>query len=92
MNAGKEVILLLLKDLVIVGNPGGNKFGNTAFDNGFGQFRIFQLVADGHPQTCLDQSWEVQVERMVRKTGQFDIGCGAVGPPGQHDAQDIRRP
>ncbi len=89
MDAGKEIIFLLLQDPVVIGDPRGDKFRNTSFYYFFGQLGIFELVADGHALPGPDQFREVGIESMMGETRQVHIGSGPVGPFGQDYSKDF---
>ena len=78
MDGTKKVVLLLFQNFVVGGDAGRHQFGDAALDEGFGEFGIFQLVADGHAVAGAYQFGKVGVEGMVRKTGEVLVGGGSV--------------
>ena len=45
---GKEIILLVIKDLIVVANPGCYELGDASLHNALHHFRVFELVADSN--------------------------------------------
>ena len=85
----KEIVLLMREYIVIGRYAGSDQFGNTAFDQRFGLFRIFQLVAYGHALAGSYQFGQIGIQRMMRKAGQFDKLGSSVGTPCQRYPQDL---
>ena len=48
VDGGKEVVLALFEHFVVDRYTRCNQFNDTAFHECFGQFRIFQLLTNGH--------------------------------------------
>ena len=67
--AAEEVVLLDLQHVFPEGDAGRNNLCYTAFDQFFGEFRVLQLVADGHFEAGPHQLGEVIFQRMMRKAG-----------------------
>ena len=67
--AAEEVVLLDLQHVFPEGDAGRNNLCYTAFDQFFGEFRILQLVTDGHFESGPNQLGEVVFQRMMRKAG-----------------------
>ena len=71
MYGSQKVVLLVVEHIVAHGHTRGHQFGNAALHQGFGEFGVFQLVANGHPASGTNQFGQVSVERMVWKSGHF---------------------
>ena len=87
--AGQEIILLLVQKLVIEGYSWRDKFGDTSFDKFLGEFRVFQLIADGHLVAGADKFREVGINGVVRESGHLDVALVPVGFLGLDDAQNL---
>ena len=90
MDGAQEIVLSGLQDLIVHGDPGRYEFGDASFHNLFCHFGILQLVANGHPETRLDQLGQIGVERVVRKSGEGRFTLGARAPFCQDDSQYSR--
>ena len=90
MHAGQEVVFLVVEYVVVDGDAGGYQFGDAALDEFLGQFRVFELFADGDPFAGAYQFGQIGVEGVVGETGQLDILGGSVGASGEGDAQYFR--
>ena len=87
--AGEEVVLLLVKQLVVESHSRRNQFCNTSFDQFLGEFRVFQLVADGHLVARTDKFRKIDVYGVVRESGHLDVALVSVGFLGLDNAKDL---
>ena len=88
-HGGQEVVLLLAEQVVVVGHTWCDEFRHAALDQLLGEFRIFQLVADGHLEAGLHQLGKIVVDGVIGNTGQRGVGAAAAGAPCQHDSQRL---
>ena len=92
MHGCKEIVLFIVEHIVVDGHTGGNQLRDPTFHQFLGQFRVFQLVADGHPLARTDEFGQVGVECVVGKSGHLHhFALSAVGSFGEGDAQNVRR-
>ena len=91
LHRGQEVVLLLLQHAVVVGHAGGHQLDDAALDQLLGEFRVFELFADGHFQACPHQLGQIGVQGMVGEPRHGLFGGGTVVPPRQNDAQHLGR-
>ena len=91
MDGSKKIIFTVFENIIIDGNTGCHQFGNPAFDNVFGHFRVFELLADGHPLPGPNQLGQIGIQRVIRKSGQFHGTGRPVGPACQGDPQYLSR-
>ncbi len=85
------IVLILLENRIVVGNSRGDKLGNTAFDELFGEFRILQLVANRYFIARLHQFGKITLQSMMRHPCHFDKFALTAGAPRQHDTQHFTR-
>ena len=91
MHGSQKVVFPAREHIVSQRHPRCHQFGDASFHQFLGQFRVFELVADGHSISCPDQPRQVVVERMVRKTGHFCRGiCPLLVAFRQGDPQHLR--
>ncbi|OIQ77513.1 hypothetical protein GALL_407910 [mine drainage metagenome] len=57
MQRGEVIVTFLMKDIVVDSYTRRNQFSYPALYNGFGGFRVFQLVADGYALPGPYQFW-----------------------------------
>ncbi len=69
---GYEVVLFLVEQLLVESHAGGHDLGYPPLDDVLGEFRVFQLVADGHLVTRTHKTGEIGVDGMVGETGHRD--------------------
>ena len=92
MDTCQKIVFFLLQHLVVGGDTGSDQFGDTAFDDGFGKFRVFQLFAYSHAQASAHQFGQVGVNGMMGKASHIYGGRCPVGLLGQHNAENLRCP
>src|SRR5450432_1238030 len=80
MNSSQKIITAVLQQFILCSGSGSHHFCNAPFHNTLGEFWIFQLVADGHPETTLHQFMEIGIQGMMWKTSQFTGSCGTIIP------------
>src|SRR6476646_605764 len=73
----------------IIRYSGCDKLGNTSLYNGLCKFRIFELIADGHPHAGADKLGKIGIKRMVRKAGKLNRSLVTIGTLGEHNSQNI---
>ena len=78
MHRRQEVVPSRGEHLIVHRHPGGDELRYAAFDDLFGQFRVFQLVAHRYPPTGQHQFGQIGVDGVVRETGHRRFG----GQPG----------
>ena len=71
MHSGKKVVFLIIQHIVAHGHTRRHKFGDAAFDEFFGQFRVFQLVANGYAFARTYKFWQICIKRMMWKSGHL---------------------
>ncbi len=88
----QEVVLLVRQHRVAHGHARRHQFGDAALHQFLCQFRVFELVADGHAFTCTNQFRQIGVEGMVRKTSHGNAAgrraCHA-RPLRERDSQNV---
>ena len=85
----QKVIFFDIEHIVVGRYARCNKFGDAAFDQLFGEFRVFELVANGHAQPGTHKFRQIGVERMMRKSGHSRCVGIFAGTFGQCDAQNF---
>ena len=70
MQRGQKVIALGLQQGLVVGNSGGNEFGDATLDNSLNRFGILELFANSHLKARPYQPRHVGIEGMVREARQ----------------------
>ena len=88
-HCGQEVVLLLREQVIVVGDTRRDEFRDAALDQFFGEFRVFQLVADGHLEAGLHQAGQVVVDGVVGNAGQRGVAARTARAPRQHDSQRL---
>ena len=69
------------------GHTWGDQLSHSPLDNSDSFLGVFQLVADGDPMARANQLGQVIIERMVRKSGQFNFTRTPVSPFREDDVQ-----
>ena len=87
MYCTQKVVFSHSQHIIIGRYTGGNKLGNTAFHQCFGKLRVFELVADSHPQAGSDKLGQVGIQCVVREPCQLHVSRRPVLPLGERDAQ-----
>ena len=87
--AGEEVVFLLRKHLLAESHAGGHDLRDAALDEGLGQFRVLELVADGHLIAGAHELGQVDVDGMVGDAGHGDGVGRDAGALREHDAEDL---
>ena len=59
MQSAKEVVLLHLQHHIVVRDTRRHQLRDTALHQPFGRLGVFQLLADSHTASCLDQFGEI---------------------------------
>ena len=90
MDGREKVVLLVVEHMLIDGHSRGHHLGDATFHQSLGRLRVFQLVADGHTQSCPHQSGQIGVEGVIGKAGHLCAEGGTVVAPGKRDAEDAR--
>ena len=90
MHAGQKVVFFVVEDIIVDRNAGRDQLGDTSFDQFLGEFRVFELFADGNPFSRANQFGKVSIECVMRESGQFDVLGRSVGPPCEGDTQYLR--
>ncbi len=89
-DGGHVEIALVVEELGVGDHPGRDHPYHLPLDNPFGQGRIFDLLADGHPPARLDQLGQIGRGRMVGETAQWHlVGLILVVAAGEGDAEDL---
>ena len=83
----QEVVLLDFQHVLAEGDARRDDLRHPALDEFLGEFRILQLVADGHLEARPDQFREVVLDGVVREAGHGDGSLVAVGFLGLHQSQ-----
>ena len=92
VDGGEEVVFFIVEHVIAHGYARGDEFGNAPLDESFGEFGVFQLVADGHTSSCPNQFRQISVQGVVGKSCHFgDIAATTVIPLGKGDAENARR-
>ena len=71
MDGRQEVVLATIQDIVAHGYAWCDEFGDAALHQFLGEFRVLQLVANGHAIASADEAWQVRIEGVVGETGHF---------------------
>ena len=87
MNGSKEVVFLMVQNIVIDRNSRRNQLRNPSFHQFLGHLRVFQLIADCNTFTGTDQFRQIGIERMMRETRHFDKLSRSVGFFSLYDSQ-----
>ena len=85
----QEVILLVWKNRVTDCHTRCPQLGDTAFHQFLRQFRVFQLVTDGHALAGANQFGQVSVECMMGKPSHFNRLGLSVGTFCQGNAKNL---
>ena len=89
LHSCQKIVLLLLEQLLAVGNPRGNQFCNPPFHYLFCEFGIFQLVAHRNLVTALHQFWKIGIYGMMGESGKIYRRSVAVGSFGKDNPQHL---
>ncbi len=89
VQSADEIVFLLVKQLFVEGDAGGNEFRHAPLHKFLGEFRIFQLVADRYFVTGANQFRQMDVDGMVWEPGHVHEALLSVGFAGQDDAQHL---
>ena len=73
----------------VVVHAGGHQLGDAALDQFFGEFGVFQLVADGHFVAGSDHFWQINVYGVVRNPREIRVIAGTGGLAGQYEPQHL---
>ena len=87
----KEVVFLVIQHVITHCHARRDEFCNASFDKFLCEFRVFQLVANGHSPTRSDKFRQIGVKCMVRKSCHFDgwfFACTVVAS-GECDAKNL---
>ena len=87
VDGSEEIVLLVVEHRVLHGHARSHQFGDASLHQFLGQFRVLQLVADGHALARPDQFRQVGVQRVVRESRHLVALVVAVVSVGQCDAQ-----
>ena len=91
VDGGEPVVFPRVEDLVVEGHTGRDHFGDPALDDGLGGLGVLELVTNRHTVAGPDELGQVVLEGVVRESGEFNLGGGAVLPGGQHDVEHLGR-
>ena len=75
MNGGQKIVFATHQHVIGECHTRRNEFGNAALYQLFCQFRVFQLVANGHSVAGTDEARQIGVECMVWEAGHLS-GAG----------------
>ena len=85
----KEIVLLVVQDVVGHGDTRRHKFRDASFDKFLSKLRVLKLVADGHTLARPDEFRQIGVEGMIRKSGHRSIFLAvAVAPSRERNAKN----
>ncbi len=79
----------MVKQLVVESHSWRNQFGHTAFHEFLGEFRILQLVADGHLVARADKFRKIDIYGVMWESGHLDVAFVPVGFFGLDNAQNL---
>ena len=86
--AGRQpVVLGAGEQPVVEADAGGHELGDAALYEGLGELRVLQLVADSHLVARLHHFRQIDVDGVVRHSGQFGERPAAAGFAGEHQAE-----
>ncbi len=88
MDRRQEGVALDVGGVFAVTGAGSDQFDDSALDEEFGLFRVFQLFADSHPLSRPYQFGQIGVYGVERKACQFDRSRRARRAFGERDAQN----
>ena len=71
MDSCKEVVLLVVKNVVAKSNTRGYKLCDATLNKLFSEFWILQLIADSHTLSCPNQLGQIGVQRMMGKASHL---------------------
>ena len=86
----KVIVLFLLQHAVGECHPGGDDFYDVPFDDPFGMFGVFELLANGDTVPRLEKLGQVRVECVMGESGKRDFPGSAVAALCQCDSQNAR--
>ena len=86
----EEVVLLVVQHVVREGHAGGHQLGDAALHKLLRQFRVLQLVANGHTLSGADEFRQVCIESMVGESRHLVALVIAVVALGEGYAQYAR--
>jgi hypothetical protein len=89
-DGAQEVVFLGFKKHVIRERARGHDAHNISFNDSFGRFGIFYLLADCDLKASLYHFLEISIHGMERYTCQGDGVASGLAPAGQGQAQDSR--
>ena len=86
-DGGEVVGPLRVEEAVVEGDARRHHLDDAALDDLPGVLRIFELLADGHPQPGGDELGQVAVEGVVGEAGEGDVGGAPVRALRERDAE-----
>ena len=89
MHRSQEIVLFLFQHIVVIGHAWRHQLHDATLHQFLGQFRVFKLLTHSHFQSGTNQLGQIGIQGMVWKARQFDVGRGAVGAFGQHNAKNL---
>ena len=91
MNGGQEIVFLVRKHIVVDGHTRCYQLRNATLHQFLGEFRVFQLVANGHTLASPYQFRKVSIKGMERKSRHFHMLGLSVGTLGKGNPQYFGR-
>ena len=89
MHRCQEVVFAQVEHVVVNRHARGDKFGDAAFHQLFGEFRVFELLADCHAFAGTHQLGQIGVEGVVWKSCQLNALLRAIGAAGECESQNF---
>ena len=88
MNGTEEIVFFRVEHVVRHCHARRHEFRDAALHEFLRELRVFQLVADGHAETCADKARQISVERVEGKARHLRCRPAAlVVAPRERDAQ-----
>ena len=91
MHSRKEIVLLVVEDVVGHGDTWRHKLRDASLDKFLGKLRILKLVTDGHSLACPDKFRQIGIEGMIGKSCHGSVLLPiAVAPSCERYAKNAR--
>ena len=89
MEGRQKIIPSMIQQRIAERHRRRNQFSDIPFDNAFGLFGVFHLIADRHPQPSSNQTGQILVQRMMGESCQGHFGGSPIRALGQGDSQNF---
>ena len=88
MNGTEEIVFFRVEHVVCHCHARRHEFRDAALHEFLRELRVFQLVADGHAETCADEARQIRVERVEGKARHLRCRSAAfIAAARERDAQ-----